>query len=97
MSLGFAEYPIHSDYRDHYMKWVGEMTRRYAQLQVYEGTDQPNLFVESWEGMSHEDFTKMKQFRQEGLGEGDADLRQVSQWLAEGKVKINMWHFQKVK
>lgn len=97
MSLGFAEYHIHSNHREQYMSWVRVMTGRYPSLQVYEGTDQPNLFVESWEGISHEDFEAMKSYRKKGQGNGDEDLRLVSNWLAEDNGKINMWHFRKVK
>lgn len=97
MWLAFSEYHIDSIHRAKYMSWAEKMTGRYPSLRIYEGTDQPGLFVEVWEGMEHTAFQAVKSYRVEEIGEGDADLLEMKQWLAQGKERIHMWHFHKAK
>lgn len=99
MCIVFVEYRIEEDCRDSYLEWSEGIKQQYQQLELYEGTDQPNLFVEIWNGFSEEEYLSMKQARTgSGAAEEKVGLwKPLDAWIKGGKSKLHIWHFKKVK
>lgn len=99
MCIVFVEYRIAEDCRDLYLKWSEGIKRQHQQLELYEGTDQPNLFVEIWNGLSEEEYHSMKQERTgSGVSGEENDLwKPLDAWITGGRSKLHIWHFKKVK
>ncbi|MFD0679058.1 MULTISPECIES: hypothetical protein [unclassified Paenibacillus] len=108
MSITFIEYQVLPEHRSAYSHWIKQVRANYPELEVYEGTDQPGLFVELWKGQSHEDFGKLKEARvnrsikveneQPEKGKFDKnDWNQLHNWTSGGAAKIHIWHFGKVR
>ncbi|OXM87083.1 hypothetical protein [Paenibacillus rigui] len=108
MSKIFVEYQILPQYRPAYSAWVGKVRAVCPQLEVYEGSDQPGLYVEMWEGVSQDDYRRMKAIRKDKAGNVEnhlpmaADWAQVdwsplAEWVQGGESKIHIWHFVKVR
>lgn len=75
-------------------------------MEVYEGTEQPNLFVEIWSGLSDEEYAALKTARIGGGGgeasDGPADgrldgWRTMERWVVGGRGKIHMWQFKPIE
>jgi hypothetical protein len=108
MAKVFVEYKLDPRFREQYESWsrqVIEWTQsvqfqnvQFQSVQFYEGTDQPNLFVEIWDGMSHEQFLEFKDRR---LSERFPDkqqaearlFREMNDWVEGGAAKLHIWHF----
>jgi hypothetical protein len=108
MSKIFVEYQILPQHRPAYSKWVEVVTALCPQLEVYEGSDQPGLFVEMWEGATQEDYRVMKAHRLhketskdisslDAAGWVHVDWSALNDWVQGGPAKIHIWHFVKVR
>lgn len=64
-----------------------------GRIQLLEGSDQPGLFVEIWDDVTYEEYTKLKDRRKAPMQPGDADW---DEWVQGGKAKLHIWHFTKV-
>lgn len=85
----FVEYRVADEQRDAYLQQMASLKKRYSNLYLYEGTDQPGLFVEIWETETEEAAYRIRDMR----------LAQQSPWdelpgMASGKV--NAWVFRPV-
>ncbi|CAG7639016.1 hypothetical protein PAESOLCIP111_04001 [Paenibacillus solanacearum] len=99
MCIVFVEYKIGAEHREAYVSWMRGMQAAHPQMEWYEGTEQPGLFVEIWHGLRGEPYRAMQAARR---GE---EVRQpewqgwdaMVPWVPGGKDKIHIWQFEKVK
>jgi len=93
MYICFAEYKIQPDYRDDYLLEVDKLRLQEEELvHVYEGTDQPSLFVEVW---SCRDEVHALRVKEERLSERSPWFA-LSSWIAGGPAKLHVWTFKPV-
>ncbi|WP_248928061.1 hypothetical protein [Paenibacillus hamazuiensis] len=99
MNKVFVEYKVKTEERQRFLSWAERLTASEKRVSVYEGADQPNLFVELWENIDYAEYEEMKAQRT-----GDAaqvsrfsDLTALSDFVEGGKAKIHIWYFRKVK
>ncbi|MBE1444412.1 hypothetical protein [Paenibacillus sp. OAS669] len=108
MSKVFVEYQILPAYRSNYSEWVTEVRALYENVEFFEGSDQPGLFVELWNDMSKEQYQLLKQVRQGQAEEREAtaydrnpfdstNWSRLGEWVKGGIEKVHIWHFEKVK
>lgn len=107
MSKVFVEYQILPAYTSNYSDWMAEVRAQYVDLELYEGSDQPGLFVEIWNGLSKEQYLLLKQARREQEQEDGAASQnnpfkdtpwfRLDEWVKGGREKVHIWHFEKVK
>lgn len=100
MCLVFVEYSIKEECRSDYLVWLEKLRSIHPELECYEGTDQPGLFVELWKGMGPEGFQAMKAQRAgaaaEGAGGCPETWKALDEWIDGGRGRIHIWSFQKV-
>ncbi|MFD0590707.1 hypothetical protein ACFQZE_22210 [Paenibacillus sp. GCM10027627] len=93
MYICFAEYRIMPEHKEHYLKkindWRDELGHR---VNIYEGTDQPGLFVEVWQAESEE---MAEQIKKERL-DGRSLWGEITPWIAGGAAKLHVWTFRPV-
>ncbi|MBD0383476.1 hypothetical protein [Paenibacillus sedimenti] len=91
----FVEYAIKPEERESYLIYMQELRKREGRLELLEGTDQPGLFVEIWDGIAYEEYESLKQerFQSADNAEGQALWEQ---WIEGGMRKLHMWHFTQV-
>jgi hypothetical protein len=92
MSIVFVEYSILEDARRHYLDFMEAQRKKHPNLEWFEGTDQPNLFVELWREMSYEDYERMKRIR---LDSTDGEWGSLGAWIKGGRTKLHLWHFSR--
>lgn len=93
MFICFAEYKIMHEYIDMYRDMIDELRTREARpFQLYEGTDQPGLFVEIWHADSCEEAERVKEERLDERSSWSA----LSQWIPGGPAKLHVWTFKPV-
>jgi hypothetical protein len=85
----FAEYRIAEENRERYFELMARLRPSHPQMYLYEGTDQPGLFLEVWEAGTKEEAERIRAMR----------LETDSPWgpvtlLASGGV--HMWVFHSV-
>jgi len=110
MSKIFVEYQILPQHRPAYSEWMMKVRAQSPSLELYEGSDQPGLFVEMWEAASVEEYLDMRTVRLQTETETDressssfpwiwvaVDWSPLAEWIQGGKAKIHIWHFVKVK
>lgn len=89
MNIIFVEYRIDPDKREEYLKQITERLGQYPQVVLYEGTDQPNVFVEQWMDTTPEDYKRLKRIRLQESSEWDA----ITACIPGGKSKLHIWEF----
>lgn len=92
MSIVLMEYKILPEHRTAYLDWMTSKQKAYPELEWYEGTDQPGLFVEGWPNCSYERF---QAFKAERKDPGHPEWGKLHEYVPEGKIHI--WHFQSVQ
>ncbi|MGG1553336.1 MULTISPECIES: hypothetical protein [Paenibacillus] len=92
MSKVFVEYAINADFMETYLIYMREWQAREGRLQVMEGTDQQGLFVEIWDGVTFEEYGRMKEERLRAAESGKGEAA-WEQWVRGGLAKLHMWHF----
>ncbi|MFW5433927.1 hypothetical protein [Paenibacillus apiarius] len=88
----FVEYRIDPKLRETYLSLVKKQLQCHANAVLYEGTDQPNVFVEQWLRTSHEDYVRMKTLRLEESSEWDA----ITACIPGGREKFHIWEFEEM-
>ncbi|NBD26227.1 hypothetical protein [Paenibacillus glycinis] len=91
MFICFVEYHIEPSAEERYRGWIAPR-RTEAGFKLYEGTDQPLLFVEVWEAMDEEEALNIKKER---CGERSS-WREMADWVPGGSAKIHAWTFKPV-
>jgi hypothetical protein len=89
MYICFAEYRIAEEHRERYFELMAGLRTSHPEMYLYEGTDQPGLFVEVWEAGT----------REEADGIRDMRLSDDSPWAAVTRLasgKVHAWVFSSV-
>ncbi len=86
----FVEYRILDECRQEFLIFIGKIAARHPHMGVYEGTDQPGLFVEIWDGLEQDEYLVMKEERS-GLVE--SVWNGMEAYVVGGKGKIQIWSF----
>ncbi|TDF98649.1 hypothetical protein [Paenibacillus piri] len=107
MHKTFIEYQIFTEYKAVYSNWMERVRAAYPELELYEGADQPGLFVEVWSGLSRQEYELLKAVRLQSerpanessdrLNFDNTDWLQLNQWVPGGAAKIHIWYFEKVR
>ncbi|RIX53057.1 hypothetical protein D3P08_10435 [Paenibacillus nanensis] len=93
MYICFAEYKIMPGEIENYRMKVEELRKAEARsFQLYEGTDQPGLFVEIWHADNEEEAERVKEERLDERSPWSA----LSQWISGGTAKLHVWTFKPV-
>jgi hypothetical protein len=90
----FVEYTICKEYRHDYLQFISKVIKNNPNLEVYEGTDQKNLFVEIWSDCDLELYEAMKNERK---NKDFSKWNELSSYIDGGKEKMNIWHFEKLQ
>ncbi len=90
MSIVFVEYKIIEAKRAIYLNKAAELMQTFPAAKVYEGTDQPGLFVEIWDGMEEEQFHAWKQVRISG---SMPLWREINACIKGGADRLHIWRF----
>ncbi|MBW7474390.1 hypothetical protein K0T92_06505 [Paenibacillus oenotherae] len=92
MHICFVEYRIAAEYEVHYRSWMSARSAESQSFQLYEGTDQPLLFVEVWEA---EDEYSASRIKEERCSERSS-WHAMAEWVQGGAPKIHAWTFRPV-
>ncbi|MDU5141669.1 MAG: hypothetical protein E6230_05785 [Paenibacillus dendritiformis] len=87
----FVEYRVLPEARDRYLAAIRRLLKDRPDVVLYEGTDQPNVFVEQWLGTTADDYASLKKIRKEGADGWDA----VTACIAGGADKLHIWEFRR--
>lgn len=88
----FVEYTIKREAQEFYLIYMRELRKREGRLELFEGTDQPGLFVEIWDGLTFEEYEELKRQRLQAADQQDV----WEDWIEGGIRKLHMWHFTSV-
>ncbi|CAH8769122.1 hypothetical protein [Paenibacillus dendritiformis] len=87
----FVEYRILPEAKERYLTVIRRQLKHRPDVVLYEGTDQPNVFVEQWLGTTADDYAALKKLRREGTDGWD----EVTACIAGGVDKLHIWEFQR--
>lgn len=90
MYICFAEYRIMPVNRQQYLTYTEALLSGLHDVHLYEGTDQPNLFVEVWNADTAELAERIKKER---CSERSPWFR-ISEWIVGGSEKMHIWTFR---
>lgn len=90
MYICFAEYRISPEWRAQYLIYTNGLLAEGYEVQLYEGTDQPSLFVEVWNAPTCE---QAEQIKKERCNERSPWFR-ISEWIVGGPAKMHVWTFK---
>lgn len=90
MYICFAEYRISPEFREQYLAYTAMLLEEGHEVQLYEGTDQPSLFVEVWNASTLE---QSEQIKKERCNERSSWF-QISEWIVGGAAKMHIWTFK---
>jgi hypothetical protein len=85
----FAEYRIAEENRERYFELMASLRPSHPEMYLYEGTDQPGLFVEVWEAATREEADGIREMR----------LSAGSPWSAVSRLasgQVHAWVFRSV-
>ena len=92
MPICFVEYRIEAPFEQQYRRWIAERQEMDRGFKLYEGTDQPLLFVELWETTNEEEAERKKKERCEER----SSWHVMADWVHGGSAKIYAWTFKPV-
>ncbi|MBP3962302.1 hypothetical protein [Paenibacillus lignilyticus] len=92
MYICFVEYHIAPESEALYRSWIADKPGNGEAFKLYEGTDQPLLFVEVWEAASEQEALDIKKER---CGERSS-WHAMSQWVPGGSPKVHAWTFKPI-
>lgn len=92
MEIVFVEYKVFPEKRGAYLDWVRGISASHPELEHYEGTDQPNLFVELWHGFGQRQYLDFKRNRTELPVDPWSGL---ADFVPGGLAKVHIWHFRR--
>ncbi|MOA41440.1 hypothetical protein D3C78_1634000 [compost metagenome] len=92
MYICFAEYKILEEYREPFTSYTKLLLKDLPHVTLYEGTDQPNLFVEVWQAADAEEAERMKEERCNER----SPWFPITDWIAGGAGKLHVWTFKPV-
>jgi hypothetical protein len=89
MYICFAEYRIAEEHRERYLGLMAGLRASHPEMYLYEGTDQPGLFVEVWQARTKEEADGIRAMR----------LSDDAAWAAVNRLasgKVHAWVFGSV-
>ncbi|EFM08711.1 conserved hypothetical protein [Paenibacillus curdlanolyticus YK9] len=93
MYICFAEYCITPEHRQAYLAYSAQVARQGESAPtIYEGTDQPNVFVELWTAPTEAEAEVIKQER---LSE-QSPWHRIKEWVEGGEAKVHVWTFRPI-
>lgn len=92
MDIVFIEYKVFPDKRSAYMSWIKSAAGGDERFELYEGSDQPELFVEQWCGIDVDAYRTFKSRRTEP---GDPVWSSLAEFVPGGMAKVHVWHFRR--
>ncbi|MBM7567412.1 hypothetical protein [Paenibacillus sacheonensis] len=92
MFICFVEYRIEPEHERRYRDWMAAREAVFPGFQLYEGTDQPLLFVEVWEASDMDSAERIKKERCEERSSWLA----MADWVPGGSAKIHAWTFKPI-
>jgi hypothetical protein len=92
MSKVFVEYKIIDGQKNDFLAFM-EKRRKAETFGLFEGSDQPGLFVEIWDGLSVPEYRDLKRKR---LEETDSPWRAMDSMVDGGPAKLHIWHFNEI-
>jgi hypothetical protein len=93
MYICFAEYRIIPEHRASYLAFSDELVQSSnGSIIIYEGTDQPSLFVELWTADTKEAADRIKKERCSER----SPWRHTDSWVQGGREKVHVWTFRPV-
>lgn len=90
MDIMFVEYQVFPEKRNAYLQWMADLIGQEAHADFYEGSAQPNLFVELWRGVDEQEAESFRRIRQDPQGPWSA----LAEFVPGGTERIRMWHFR---
>ncbi|WP_285109167.1 hypothetical protein [Paenibacillus sp. UMB4589-SE434] len=88
-SIIFVEYRIEPEKRELYFTHINKLLQYKTDVTLYEGTDQPNVFVEQWHDTTPQQYADMKRVRLQEQSEWDV----VTACIPGGTAKLHIWEF----
>ncbi|REE92873.1 hypothetical protein A8990_103180 [Paenibacillus taihuensis] len=93
MFICFVEYHIAQAFEDRYRSWIAQKQQEFKDaFQLYEGTDQPLLFVEVWEAATEEKAVGIKKERCDER----SSWYEMTDWVPGGSAKVHAWTFKPI-
>ncbi|TMV46486.1 hypothetical protein FE783_26365 [Paenibacillus mesophilus] len=92
MGIVFVEYKVFPEKREAYLQWFKTLTMAETRLELYEGSDQPDLFVELWRDFGPDEYREFKKSRQESP---ESPWAELADFVPGGSAKVHIWYFQR--
>jgi hypothetical protein len=94
-----SEYKVDKEQRETYLNLIHELKDQLhhfgaEHITIYEGTDQPDLFVEEFVVANMDVYTEIKDIRK---NEQSVFWQKFNGCISGGKDKVHMWAFKKLK
>ncbi|QGQ94818.1 hypothetical protein EHS13_07965 [Paenibacillus psychroresistens] len=86
----FVEYTIDQENRLTYLYYMQKIIKQTG-LELFEGTDQPGLFIEIWSDVNYTDYESMKIERLNPI-KGSV-WESFEDMILGGLSKLHIWHF----
>ncbi|WP_028559864.1 hypothetical protein [Paenibacillus pinihumi] len=90
MYICFVEYKIDEEYMETYRAFMKEKQEAHSNMHIYEGTDQPGLFVELWQAASEAEAQRIKEER---CNERSSFMA-ARDWISGGSSRLHAWVFK---
>lgn len=90
MYICFAEYRIMPEHREQFLAYTGKLMESEREIKLYEGTDQPSLFVEVWSASTAE---AAEHIKEERCSERSPWFS-IADWIVGGTAKLHVWTFK---
>ncbi|WP_128896283.1 hypothetical protein [Longirhabdus pacifica] len=92
----FVEYRIMEQHRQDYFNWVDQCYGEQGLVEIYEGSDQRNNFVEIWdkEKLNPNHVETFKQMRM--TTEESSAWFPLHHWVKGGLEKLHIWEFNHI-
>ncbi len=90
---------VKTEERDTFLSQLTQMQEYHEKnwdikdYEIFEGTDQPNLFVEEFHVENEDSYREIKEMRLRG---GDVLWQRIHKCIEGGQEKVNIWAFKKV-
>lgn len=91
MFICFVEYKISPEFREAYFEYTtGLLKPLKEKVHIYEGTDQPSLFVEIWSAVNEAEAEQKKKERCSQR----SPWHHIAEWIPGGADKMHVWTFK---
>ncbi|QJC53320.1 hypothetical protein HGI30_18210 [Paenibacillus albicereus] len=85
-----VEYKIEERHRQDFLALLSELQRRWPRVRLYEGSEQPGLFVEIWPAATEAEARACQEERLDGRSPWSA----IGSWTSGGAGRIHAWTFR---